>query len=136
MSNIFVWDPAKYSLHIDPMDEEHKAIIACMNKLHELSDAQAPRSQLSRTLNELVVVTVKHFSDEETFMGKIGFPDLGKHKLIHKSLLEKMRSHKAQFDAGGLLTEEFFSFLSFWLKSHICGIDMKYSEFDRTGRAA
>ena len=135
MSNLFVWDPAKYSLHIGPMDDEHKIIIACMNKLHELNDAKAARSAMTRALTELVSVTVRHFGDEEAFMTKIGFPDLSKHKLIHKSLLEKMGGFKRDFDAGGDLTEEFFSFLSFWLKSHICGIDMKYSEFSRVAKA-
>ena len=136
MSNLFVWDPARFSLHIGPMDDEHQLIIASMNKLHELSDAKAGKGPLGRTLQELLNITVKHFADEEAFMAQIGFPDLGKHKLIHKSLLEKMHQHKQQFEASGQLTDEFFSFLTFWLKSHICGIDMKYSEFSRMPKSA
>ena len=136
MSNLFVWDPAKYSLHIGPMDDEHKMIITCMNKLHELNDANAGKGPLARALGELIAVTVKHFSDEEAYMEKIGFPDLKRHKLIHKSLLDQMGAHKQQFDTSGVLAEAFFSFLSFWLKSHICGIDMKYSEFGRLAKTA
>ena len=136
MGNLFVWDPQKYSLHIGPMDADHKKIIASMNRLHELHDARANSSQLSRALNELVSITVKHFSDEEAYMGKIGFPELSRHKLIHKSLLDQMQKHKVRFDASGDLTDEFFSFLGFWLKSHICGIDTKYSAFSPAARTA
>src|SRR5690349_11874802 len=136
MSNLFVWDPGKYSLHIGPMDDDHQKIIASMNKLHELHDAHASQGSLARTLAELFAITTKHFSDEEANMGKIGFPDLRKHQMIHKSLLEKMHEHKKHFDDTGELTEAFFSFLSFWLKSHICGIDMKYSEFSKLPKSA
>ena len=136
MSNLFVWDPGKYSLHIGPMDNDHQKIIASMNKLHELNVAHAGQSSLSRALAELIAITVRHFSDEEAFMEKIAFPDLRKHRLIHKSLLEKMDEHKRHFDVTGELTDAFFSFLSFWLKSHICGIDMKYSEFSRLPKTA
>ena len=136
MSNLFVWDPGKYSLHIGPMDDDHQKIIASMNKLHELHDAHAGRASLARTLAELISITVKHFSDEEAYMEKIGFPDVIKHKMIHKSLLENMNEHKVHFEATGELTEAFFSFLSFWLKSHICGIDMKYSDFSRLRKSA
>jgi hemerythrin len=132
VSNFFEWDQAKFGLGIAPMDDEHKAIIASMNKLHELKDASAQKSALSRALNELQSVTVKHFSDEEAFMGKIGFPDLSKHKLIHKSLLDQIVGHKATFESTGQLTEEFFDFLKFWLKSHICGIDMRYSQYHKS----
>ena len=136
MGNLFVWDPARYSLHIGPMDDDHRKIIASMNKLHELHDAHAGQGALARTLAELIAITMKHFSDEETYMEKVRFPDVGKHRLIHKSLLDKMYEHKRHFEANGELTDEFFSFLSFWLKSHICGIDMKYSEFSRLPKSA
>jgi len=136
MSNLFAWDPARYSLRIGPMDDDHRMIIASMNKLHELHDARVGPGPLARALAELFAITAKHFSDEEVYMAKIAFPELRKHQLIHKTLLEKMHEHKKQFESTGKLSEEFFSFLSFWLKSHICGIDMKYSEFSRLPKSA
>ena len=136
MSDLFVWDPSKYSLHIGPMDDDHQKIINSMNKLHELHDANAGHASLARALAELISITVRHFSDEEAYMEKIGFPECRKHQIIHKSLLDKMYEHKRQFEASAKLTDEFFHFLSFWLKSHICGIDTKYSAFSRLPKSA
>ena len=129
MSNFFEWDPARYSVKVPQMDTEHQAIISSMNKLHELYKAQVSGPKLVQAVNELGSITVRHFADEEAYMQKIGFPDLAKHKIIHKTLLENFTRHKEQADATGKVTEEFFNFLKMWLKAHICGIDIKYGEF-------
>ncbi len=129
--DLFEWDAAKYSVKVPKMDEEHKAIIACMNKLHALDQAKASKEKLRPAIDDLVKVTVKHFGDEEVYMASIGFPDLERHKIIHRNLLDKVTQHKAEFDATGKLSEEFFVFLKMWLKSHICGIDIKYGTYNR-----
>ena len=126
MSNFFEWNAEIYSVQVPAMDRGHQMIISCMNRLHTQNQAKAPVAQLTRIVDELVQVTVKHFNEEETYMASIGFPDLAKHKIIHKTLLGKVTEHKAQFDATGKLTDEFFAFLKVWLKAHICGIDIKY----------
>ncbi len=128
MSQYFEWDAAKYSIHVPKMDADHQRIIDGMNKLHTLYSAKAPVVQLSNALNDLAKVTVAHFSAEETYMASIQFPGLAQHKIIHKNLLEQINAHKAKFDASGKLTDDFFAFLKTWLKSHICGIDVKYGE--------
>jgi len=131
MSTFFEWDANKFGLQIPEMDDEHVLIVNCMNELHELQEAQAGRAQLSRSLNELVRITAKHFADEERYMQKIGFPDALKYGLIHKQLLERIGEFQQQFAASGKLTEDFFVFLRMWLKSHICGIDTKYAAHSR-----
>jgi hemerythrin len=127
MSSFFEWDPEIYSVRVPRMDRGHQDIIACMNRLHTLSQAKAPLAQLARTVDELVQVTVKHFAEEEAYMESVGFADLPKHKIIHKTLLSKVMEHKSQFLASGRVTDEFFAFLKVWLKAHICGIDVKYA---------
>jgi hemerythrin-like metal-binding protein len=127
MDKFFEWDPARLNLNIQDMDADHQAIVNCMNRLHELHGIGAGRAQLNMALDELIRVTVEHFADEEDYMKRIGFPDALKHGLIHKTLLERMEAFRMQFKATGVLTEEFFQFLKMWLKSHICGIDVKYA---------
>lgn len=133
MDSFFEWDAAKYGLKVPRMDEEHQGIIASMNKLHVQRESNATVPELAREVDHLVSLTVRHFADEEAYMAKIGFPELAKHKLIHKSLLEKVMQHKNEFEASGKLTDEFFAFLKMWLKAHICGIDIKYAQY---GKAA
>jgi hemerythrin-like metal-binding protein len=129
MSSFFEWDPARYALGIVEMDREHQEIVGHMNRLHQLHAAAAPRAQLRRVLDDLVATTRRHFADEEAYMAKIGFAGLQGHKLIHRGLLEKIGTYHAAFAGGATLGDDFFAFLSMWLKAHICGIDFKYSEF-------
>jgi hemerythrin-like metal-binding protein len=61
-------------------------------------------------------------------MASVGFPDLKTHKNIHAKLLQDFSAHKARFDAGdGKVERAFFDFLSLWLRSHICHVDMRYN---------
>jgi hemerythrin-like metal-binding protein len=126
MGNFFEWDQAKYSVEVPQMDREHQAIIASMNKLFSMSESGAASAQLGRVFAELVQLTVKHFADEEAYMESIHYAGLGSHKLIHKSLLASVMSHKEKFDRTGKFERDFFDFLRMWLKAHICGIDVKY----------
>jgi hemerythrin-like metal-binding protein len=131
MENFFEWDPVKYSLDIEAMDEEHQDIIDCMNHLYALHTQQAGRSQLQQTLDELVRVTQNHFADEEAYMRKIGYPELLKHSIVHKHLLERLEKFSGQLKAQGKLPDDLFPFLKMWLKSHIGGIDVKYAAHSR-----
>ncbi len=127
MNEFFEWDQSKFGLNVPDMDREHQGLVACMNKLHALHESGAAASLLAATFNELANLTVKHFADEETYMAKIGFPGLDKHRLIHKTLLERVMQFKTQFEADGRLADDLFPFLKMWLKAHICGIDVKYA---------
>lgn len=131
MSDYFEWDRARYSVKVPHMDAGHQAIIGCMNRLYGLNQAKAPVAQLAKVVDELVQVTVTHFTEEESYMASIGFPGLREHKLIHKSLLDQVSGHQRDFLARGVLTTEFFAFLKVWLKAHICGIDVKYGQYKK-----
>jgi hemerythrin len=132
MSEYFKWDVSQYSVNVPEMDREHETLIGLMNAVHEahLSGAKGPA--LTKLLGELVAYTRKHFADEEQHMSRIGFPGLRTHAMIHKQLLERIGMFVVEFERTGKLTEDFFSFLKMWLKAHICGIDVKYSQQSKT----
>jgi hemerythrin len=128
MSDFFEWDAAKYSLEIPKIDDEHRQIIDAMNELHVLHTGKQPKAQIAPVLRKLSNVTVAHFREEEAYMEKIGYSDLRKHRHVHKHLLDRLESYAVDFQATGVLTEDFFMFLKMWLKSHICGIDSQYAK--------
>lgn len=128
MSEFFEWDAAKYSLEIPKIDDEHRQIIDAMNELHRLHTGKEPKARIMLALQKLSSVTVAHFRDEEAYMEKIGYPDLRKHRHVHKHLLDRLDGYATEFKAKGVLTEDFFMFLKMWLKSHICGIDSQYAK--------
>jgi hemerythrin-like metal-binding protein len=123
----FKWQ-ARFDIGVASMNEEHKELLTLMDTLEDLSAQGAPHDQQAAGLSKLGTYTVKHFTDEEGYMKSISFPGLETHKLIHKDLLAKFGVHQKNFEATGKLTPEFFDFLRLWLASHICGIDVKYSE--------
>lgn len=118
----------RFELGVAAMDAEHKGLIAAMNAVHELDARNAGKAVIDAAIGKLATLTTKHFADEEKHMESIGFPDRKSHAIIHKGLLEKFGALHQGFKAGnGKVERAFFDFLSFWLKSHIMGVDRKYA---------
>ncbi len=126
MSELFVWDPVKFSVKVPAMDAEHQKLIRLMNTVYALHESGAGRSALASALGQLVDYTRRHFADEEAYMAQIGYSELSSHARIHGQMLERVGGFVAEFERSGTLTREFFQFLTLWLKSHIRGIDIKY----------
>ena len=118
---------------VNEMNNQHKILLGIMNDLFDYkNEKEGDFEGIKKYLLELGAFTVKHFEDEEAYMEKIGFSGLETHKLIHKDLLAKFTKHKDQFLETRELSEDFFGFLKFWLKSHIMGIDIKYGNYKST----
>ena len=130
----FDWE-TKYDVGVPPMNEQHQRLIALMNRLHDRCDAGAERTEVAQVVDELACYTVEHFAAEERYMASVNYPRLETHKLIHQELLAVLAKHRQVFGRTGTLGVEFFSFLKFWLASHIQGIDKQYGAHARV-RAA
>jgi hemerythrin-like metal-binding protein len=131
MENYFEWDASLYSIGVNAMDEEHQVLIGLMNDLQRLHEQGATVADQGKALVKLANYTRKHFTDEEGFMSRVGFPGLRHHQLIHQQLLARLDEFAAEFQRNGKLPDGLFAFLRIWLKSHIRGIDMKYAEHSR-----
>ncbi|MBX5459494.1 MAG: hemerythrin family protein [Steroidobacteraceae bacterium] len=136
MSEFFRWDPAKLSLQIPEMDDEHKVLIGMMNDLHTLNESSRPVAEQLSALDRLVRYTAKHFADEEVYMERIGFPGLRIHKGVHKQLLDRLGEFLSAARSSQKLPEDLFVFFKMWLSAHICGIDTKYAQHARTLKSA
>lgn len=136
MSSYFTWDPARLSLQIPEMDDEHKVLIGLMNDLHELHEKSSPAAEQIQALEKLARYTTKHFADEEAYMERVGYPGLRVHKGVHKQLLDKVGEFLVAARSNRKLPEDLFVFLKMWLSAHICGIDMKYAQHARTAKSA
>lgn len=123
----------KYDLKVGQMNHQHQGLMEIMNKLYDQSNSGAGKEEIISTLGALGTATVSHFSDEEKYMESVNYPELDKHKIMHRRLLEKFAGHSKAFSDGGdsTLPPAFFNFLKLWLSSHIQGNDMKYAEHGR-----
>jgi hemerythrin len=135
MADFFVWDVVLLGLEIPQMDVEHERLIESMNRVYlEYERAASPR-KLKLSVEELVEYTLEHFRHEEAYMAKLCYPGFSKHKLIHAALVERLKEHVTAFERVGALDSEFFSFLRFWLRSHIMGVDKRYAAFTKKPKA-
>ena len=128
--SFFEWSKM-FDIGVQDMNREHQKLLEIMNRLYDRHEAKADRTEIKALLKELGDYTVKHFSDEEAYLTSISYPDLEKHKLIHKDLLEKFGAHVTEFSTSGVLNERIFAFLKMWLSAHIQGVDMKYGVYSK-----
>jgi len=123
------WDD-KYDIHVDAMNNQHKHLMSLMNNLFELNESKAAKPVIGKAIADLGAAAQSHFADEEAYMESLSYPELARHKIVHKQLLEKYGGHAEAFAEGeGELSKEFFNFIRLWLAAHIQGIDMKYGDF-------
>lgn len=122
----FEWTDS-LTLNVSSMDQQHHQLVELINKLVDELNKEKSTAVKSQ-FDSLCTFVVKHFSDEESLMIKEGFPGVETHKLIHKQLLEKVGTFASSIDSQTLDKAGLMSFLTMWLKSHIMGIDRKYSD--------
>ncbi|MCA9570235.1 MAG: hemerythrin family protein [Myxococcales bacterium] len=122
----FVWEP-RFDLGVPEMNDEHRVLIAKMNRLEVLLGLNAPRNTARAALHDLLTYTKEHFASEERYMERIAYPAVGTHKRVHVSLIERLEGYASAHSAGAELGQDFFDFLHFWLRAHICGVDAKYA---------
>lgn len=127
MSQPFVWDAARMALNVAEMDGEHRRLIDLMNKLQALHEAGAPAADQGKAFAALADFTQKHFAHEEAYMARVGYPGLAVHQGVHRNLMAKINEHALHFRDHRQFSPDLFAFLHMWLRSHICGVDMKYA---------
>lgn len=129
MSNeedFFKWS-ADYSVNVAAIDEQHKELVAILNRLFIAVSKLEGDKAIAETLDSLAKYTEKHFSLEENLMQQADYPDFEAHKAEHKRLLAQLDQfrNKQQLDQEHLHFE-MLKFLKAWLKDHILRVDKKY----------
>lgn len=127
------WTP-ELDVGVDQMNQEHQKLIDLMNYFADIAEKGVPRPEAVKALEALGAYTTEHFAHEEVVMERMAFPDVAKHKLIHRSLLKQFGEHAEKFKATGK-SAELLMFLKVWLKSHIKGIDTKYGRHANSSAA-
>ena len=126
-----------YQVGIQRIDRQHKALLATLNKLHEILMSHGDQAVIDETLSGLIDQTRVHFHDEEAFMQTHDYPDYQNHKELHEILLRQvegvletqqvLESHHLQQSWAEKL--DLADFLREWLISHIVDSDKKLGLF-------
>lgn len=123
------WDEGM-SVGLARLDDDHKQLIAVINRLHEavrLGGAEAGAT-VTRSLQALADYTERHFAREEAVLQAVGYRELADHRAQHQAFVEELQDLAAAFDArrDPALADSLGRFLRDWLTHHILVEDMAY----------
>lgn len=122
------------SVGVPELDEDHKKLIAILNRLAEES-AQEPRQEIVRQcLFALRRYAEAHFAREENVMAACGYPTLSAHRELHRGFVTRIQATTQSFDAApddlaAHINDELLRFLKDWLGHHISIEDQAYRPF-------
>ena len=118
------------SVKVQEIDKQHQALVKLINGLFDALKEGKGNTIFEKLISDLGKYVDIHFSTEEKYFEKYGYPEKTAHILEHKKFLEKVSVFKKEFDAGKTgLSTQVLEFLRGWLLDHISGTDKKYSKF-------
>jgi hemerythrin len=127
--SLITWNDS-YNINIKEIDRQHMKLVQIINDLNDAMREGKANDVLAKLLRELVSYTKTHFSNEEGYLDRYGYPDVKAHKLQHIAFVDKISGFSDDFESGRLgVSIEIMKFLKDWLLKHIKGTDMKYVPF-------
>lgn len=110
------------------IDQEHEALVACVNALVEVLFHDAvngiptptQRSRLTTAVDALRRTTEEHFQSEERIMDGLGFPDREAHRQQHTELLQQFARFMEHFHSPrSESVAHTIRFLREWFEYHV-----------------
>jgi len=120
-----------YSVGVAIFDDEHKKLIAIINRLSDAIDEGVGPTDLDRICDHLAEYAAMHFRHEEMYFEDWSYPEAEPHIARHKAFRQKIDAYrKAITDRdSGDLADEMLVFLREWLTYHILVDDRAYGQF-------
>ena len=99
MSPLIEWSN-QLAINHEIIDEQHKEMIAMINRLHDCITEPAQRVQFSAQLEQLCNYTMGHFATEERLMRQLEYPHLARHQAQHALLSQQAYELNQRFRGG------------------------------------
>ena len=127
--NKLVWSD-EYSINIKAMDEQHKKLVAIINKHNIAVNSKKQKEILKNTLKGLLEYIEIHFEKEQELMMLHGFPEYKAHKEEHDYINQEVYDLYMKYKKGDESTAFMLgSLMKDWLFNHICKEDKKYGKY-------
>jgi len=125
----------KLSVGISELDNQHKELLRIYNNLHEslMNDTvEETFNTKLNTLKGLCSYVGYHFSTEEAFLNKIGYPERTAHCRYHQEFTDKIQAFRTDLEQQKIvLGTSLIKVLHNWIVEHITGEDKKYADYHR-----
>jgi len=116
----------KYNTGVAEIDEQHKEIIAQLNRLHDAVVSGLGKDVITDILEFAGEYAAKHFSFEENCMNKYRCPAARENQLAHEAFIkrfEEIRKLLDEQDVDSKVVLDVYKELRDWIKTHIMKID-------------
>ena len=116
----------EYSVGVASVDHEHQEMIALINDLHDIMQAQDSIDRVTEMLGEIYAQISAHFALEEKIMRDARYELFDSHKNDHESLLDQLLDIiDGVEDSGRYDEEELAARLERWFSEHFRTHDAK-----------
>ena len=122
---MITWN-ANLEVGVAKIDEQHKELVAQINKLHAAMMERKGSEALGSLISFLKDYAINHFATEESLMRLHRYSKFDSHKKIHdefKADFLKLAQELSTKPSSSLLTLEVENRLSKWLVDHIKKVD-------------
>jgi hemerythrin-like metal-binding protein len=134
-SYIFLrWSDADYSIGLKTIDEQHKQLIALINKIYQALIDRNVHEVTANVLDELEMYAGYHFGFEEKIFRQIGYELTDEHVAKHRAFTTQIKSFKDRMAAGEDVIFNITNYLRDWLRNHVQKEDKLYAnDFMKAG---
>jgi len=116
----------RYGVGDAEIDAQHKKLFELVNHFDDVIKMDMTE-ELGRIVDDLILLTLTHFSYEESLMSRIGFPKVVEHARMHRDLAKQLQDMRSKMRVGGHVSSKAIArFLADWLTSHILREDLEY----------
>lgn len=122
------WKPA-YETGIPKVDEQHKELVALINKLERATQSKRAETVVEEVLVKLVYYIRFHFSEEEKLMAESRYPDINRHAKLHLTFTHRVAKLLMKLKENEIVSVgEILPFLKSWLMDHILKEDIRMAD--------
>ncbi|QGG48300.1 bacteriohemerythrin [Heliorestis convoluta] len=126
----------KYKIGVAEIDQQHEELFrrvsTFIQTVRKSGTWEEKAENVKETISFMQAYVVDHFNDEESYLEKIGYPDLKKHKEAHEEFKRAVQEYVQRFEQEGYPEEvalEFGGKLMTWLIMHVASMDQKIGRY-------
>ena len=126
-----IWSDS-FSVHNQLIDDQHKKLFELAHKAYTAGNKHTTRENIRELLSDFFQYMNVHFSDEEDYMEKIGYPELEAHKELHKQIIQELSKTIKNIRSINDMKEKLQIVSQEWLLQHILHSDMLIEKYRKT----
>lgn len=126
MKKVMKWDK-HCRLGLDDMDTQHRLLFAIAGELDEIHNPEEQGPEIKYLINHIRKYVNEHFAYEEAFLEQNNYPDLEKHKEMHKTIVEEINHTLTKSKDLSSLLDQLRYLMTVWIKEHILETDKRYA---------